>query len=50
VLKATPLLLPLSRESKEPRPTFVAADRISGKNDVETVAEACRIAPDRQRS
>lgn len=39
VLKPTPVLLPLVRESHEPRPTFVAADRISGKNDVETVAE-----------
>ncbi len=37
-LKPT-LLLPQKREGNEPRPTFVAADRISGKTDVETVLE-----------
>jgi len=37
-LKSSPILVPLSRRSKEPRPTFIAADRMNGKNDVEVVA------------
>lgn len=39
ILKSSRQLLPLPRNSVEPRPTFIAADRISGKNDVETVAQ-----------
>ncbi len=39
VLKPTPALLPLAHAKDEPHPTFVAADRISGKTDVETVAD-----------
>lgn len=31
-------MLPLPRNSLEPRPTFIFADRISGTNDVKTVA------------
>jgi len=39
VLRQTGQMQPLSRDSVEPRPAFVAADRISGKDDVEMVAE-----------
>ena len=38
-LRRSGQLLPLPRDSAEPRPVFVAADRISGKTDVEVVAE-----------
>ena len=38
-LRQTGQMQPLPRDSLEPRPAFVAADRISGKNDVEMVAE-----------
>lgn len=37
-LKPSRQLLPLSRNSAEPRPTFISAWRISGRNDVDTVA------------
>ena len=39
VLRGTGQMQPLPRDSVEPRPAFVAADRISGKDDLEVVAE-----------
>lgn len=38
-LRQTGQIEPLPRDSVEPRPVFVAADRISGKTDVEVVGE-----------
>ena len=38
-LKATQQLLPLARSSTDPRPVFISAEQISGKNDVMVVAE-----------
>jgi len=38
-LKSSALMIPLSRNSTEPRPTFVSAWHIRGQNDVETVAQ-----------
>lgn len=38
VLKPSPRLVPLAKDSNDPRPTFIAADRINGKNDDEAVA------------
>ena len=37
-LKPSPLLVPLARDSSDARPTFIAADLMKGKNDVESVA------------
>jgi LPS-assembly protein len=39
LLRSTPALLPLTKKSDEPRPVFVTANRIFGKNEVQTVAE-----------
>ena len=39
VLSYSPRMLPLLRDSGEPRPLFVAADRIRGKTEFEVVAE-----------
>lgn len=39
LLRSSPALLPLSKKSDEPRPVFVTANRIFGKNEVQTVAE-----------
>jgi len=38
-LKPSRQMLPLSRNRAEPRPTFISAWQISGRNDVETVAQ-----------
>ena len=38
-LKTSGALAPVDKDDHQPRPTFVSADRISGRNDVETVAE-----------
>ena len=38
-LRRTAQMQPLPRDSVDPRPVFVAADRISGKTDAEVVAE-----------
>ena len=37
-LKSTRQLMPLARDSVDPRPTFVSAGHISGRNEVETLA------------
>ncbi|MCX7176956.1 MAG: LPS-assembly protein LptD [Proteobacteria bacterium] len=38
-LKASRQMVPLPRNGAEPRPTFISAWHISGRNDVETVAQ-----------
>ena len=38
-LKSTRQLMPLSRASADPRPTFISAGHISGRSDVETLAQ-----------
>ncbi len=37
-LKSSSVLVPLAKDSEDVRPTFISADRMSGKNDVESVA------------
>ena len=37
-LKPSPLLVPLPRDNHDPLPTFISANRVSGKTDVESVA------------
>jgi LPS-assembly protein len=38
-LRPSKAIVPVAKDDKDPRPTFVRADRIGGRNDVETVAE-----------
>lgn len=38
-LKGSKAIVPIPKEDTQPHPTFVSADHISGRNDVETVAE-----------
>ena len=38
-LKSSVQIVPLSRQGADLRPTFIAAGRISGRNEIETVAE-----------
>ncbi|TRZ64502.1 MAG: LPS-assembly protein LptD, partial [Rhodocyclaceae bacterium] len=38
-LKSTRQMMPHSRDSEDPRPTFISAGHISGRNDVETRAQ-----------